>query len=186
VPNLSFGPPVVRDLRRGTKVPFDLHLMVENPETVIDDYLALAPTWLSVHWEAVTHLDRLSHRVRDAGVGFGVALNPATPVEWMGDILPLCDFVLLMSVNPGFAGQSFLPYVLDKARRLRGMIAERGTATQIEMDGGVATQNLEDVRDVGVDVAVIGSGIFAAANPLATLADLISRGGAQTGSVGSK
>jgi ribulose-phosphate 3-epimerase len=168
VPNLTFGPPVIAAMAAATRLPLDLHLMVERPGDLLDRYLELHPQWLSVHWEATTHADRLLRRVRDAGVGAGMALNPGTPISVLEDLLPALDFVLLMSVNPGFAGQPFLPYVLAKAQRLRAEIAERGLATRIEMDGGIAETNVRAVRDAGVDVAVVGSGIFAATEPVAT------------------
>jgi ribulose-phosphate 3-epimerase len=168
VPNLTFGPPVIAAMASATTVPLDLHLMVEDPGTLLDRYLELRPQWLSLHWEAAAHHDRLLRRVRAAGVGAGLALNPGTPLAMLEDLLPELDFVLLMSVNPGFAGQPFLPYVLDKARRLRAAIAERGLRVQIQMDGGIAERNIVAVRDAGVDVAVVGSGIFACADPAAT------------------
>jgi ribulose-phosphate 3-epimerase len=168
VPNLTFGPPVVAAMAAASSVPLDLHLMVEDPGRLLDRYLELRPQWLSFHWEAADHHDRLVRRVRDAGAGAGLALNPGTPVSVLEDLLPEIDFVLLMSVNPGFAGQPFLPYVLSKARRLRAEIAARGLRTQIEMDGGIAESNVAQVRDSGVDVAVVGSGIFGTAEPVAT------------------
>jgi ribulose-phosphate 3-epimerase len=168
VPNLTFGPPVIAAMAAATRLPLDLHLMVERPGELLDRYLELRPQWLSVHWEAATHHDRLLRRVRDAGVGAGLALNPGTPITVVEDLLPALDFVLLMSVNPGFAGQPFLPYVLGKARRLRSEIADRGLSAQVEMDGGIAEPNLVAVRDAGVDVAVVGSGIFGTAQPAAT------------------
>jgi ribulose-phosphate 3-epimerase len=168
VPNLTFGPPVIAAMAAATQLPLDLHLMVERPGELLDSYLELRPRWLSVHWEAATHHDRLLRRVRDAGVGAGLALNPGTPIAVVEELLPTLDFVLLMSVNPGFAGQPFLPYVLGKAHRLRSEIADRGLSTQVEMDGGIAEPNVVAVRDAGVDVAVVGSGIFGTAQPAAT------------------
>lgn len=182
VPNLSFGPPVVQGIdrhRRGR--PLDIHLMVENPSELMDSYLALQPHWISVHWEAETHIDRLIHVIKDAGVGAGIALNPATPIHVLDELLPELDFVLVMSVNPGFAGQPFVPYSLDKVRRLRAQIEERGLDVQIEIDGGVARPNVEEVRDAGADVAVVGSGIFGAPDPLSELQDLRRLSGATNG-----
>jgi ribulose-phosphate 3-epimerase len=169
VPNLSFGPPVIAAMARRTSLPLDLHLMVADPERLLDRYLELEPQWLSVHQEAVTHLDRLLRRIREAGVGAGVAVNPATPLSAIDEALWAADFVLLMSVNPGFAGQAFLPHVLDKARRLRARVAELDLAVAIEMDGGIAAANLTEVKAAGVDVAVVGSGIFATGDTAATL-----------------
>ena len=122
VPNLTFGIPVLEAVVRRTHLPVDVHLMVANPDRLLDDYLKVGAAMVSVHWETARHLDRTLNHIRDRGAKAGVVLNPATPVEVLSDILPSTDFVLLMSVNPGFAGQPFLPYVLDKARRLRGMI----------------------------------------------------------------
>jgi ribulose-phosphate 3-epimerase len=118
VPNLTFGIPVVAALARRTRLPLDVHLMVERPDALLDRYLEAGANRVAVHWEAAVHLDRLLRRTRDAGAAAGVAVNPAPPVELLGDALGALDFVLLMSVNPGFAGQAFLPHVLDKARRL--------------------------------------------------------------------
>ena len=122
VPNLTFGPPVIAALARRTELPLDVHLMVEAPERLLDAYLEAGAAWLSFHWEACVHADRLLARIRQAGARAGLVLNPATPVEVLTDVLPACDFVLLMSVNPGFAGQEFLPYVLDKVKRLHGRL----------------------------------------------------------------
>ncbi len=161
VPNLTFGIPVIRDLRKRTELPLDVHLMVSNPHRLLDDYLAAGAAHLTVHWEAAVHLDRLAGEIRKAGAKAGVALNPATPVELLADILPQIDQVLVMSVNPGFSGQKLIPYALDKARRLKRMIEERGLEVEIAMDGGIELDNLNDVAAAGVDVCVIGSAIFA-------------------------
>ena len=137
VPNLTIGPGVMRALRARTDLPLEVHLMVSNPDRLLDEYLESGAAWLSVHWEAAHHPDRTLARIRQAGAQAGVALNPATPVEMLVDILPAVDYVMLMSVNPGFAGQPFLPYVLDKARRLREMARHAETQLTIAMDGGV-------------------------------------------------
>ena len=122
VPNLTFGFPVIDALAERTDVPFDIHLMVERPGELMEHYLACKPHWVSFHWEAGGHADRLVHQIKDAGAGAGIALNPATPIDVLTDVLEELDFVLLMSVNPGFAGQPFVGYVLDKCRRLRAEI----------------------------------------------------------------
>lgn len=165
VPNLTFGAPVAKALARHTDLPLDVHLMVVEPDRLIDDFLAAGAGWVSVHWEAATHLDRSLHRIREAGARAGVVLNPATPVDVLTDILPETDFVLLMSVNPGFAGQPFLPYVVDKARRLRAEIRRRGLETRIAMDGGVGLDNVRRVVQAGVDVCIAGSAVFGAPDP---------------------
>jgi ribulose-phosphate 3-epimerase len=174
VPNLTFGPPVVEALARRTSLPLDVHLMVANPDRIVEATVQSAAL-ISVHWEAASHLDRLVRRIRDAGVQAGVALNPATPVEVLQDLLPELDYVVLMSVNPGFSGQELLPYVLDKARRLRRRIGDAGLDVRIEMDGGIGPANVADVGAAGVDIAVVGSGIFAATEPVRTMENLIRR-----------
>ena len=172
VPNLTFGIPVVQALRRRTALPLDVHLMVSNPDRLLDDYLAAGAARLAVHWEATPHLDRQLTRIRQAGARAGVALNPATPVEVLADALPQLDFVLLMSVNPGFSGQSFLPRALDKARRLRRMVQEAGLPVEIEMDGGIDRVNIAQVVAAGVEVCVAGSAVFAAPDPAARMSEL--------------
>src|SRR4029077_10017019 len=126
VPNLSFGIPALAALRRPTRLPLDVHLMVTEPDRLLGDYLAAGADRVAVHWEATTHLDRVLERIRNKGAKAGVAVNPATPVEILTDVLPRLDYVLLMSVNPGFSGQKFLPRALDKARRLAAMIPQAG------------------------------------------------------------
>jgi ribulose-phosphate 3-epimerase len=178
VPNLTFGAPVVRALAARSALPLDVHLMVEAPDRLLGEYLAVQPAYVAVHWEATLHLDRQLARIREAGAKAGVALNPATPVEALIDILGELDYVLLMSVNPGFAGQTFLPYVLDKARRLRHLAAERGRALEIEMDGGLGPGNVAAAVAAGVDIVVAGAAVFAAADPAMAMRDLRRRAGA--------
>jgi len=165
VPNLTFGIPVIRDLARATELPLDVHLMVTQPERLLDEYLDAGSHWLTVHWEAATHLDRIAARIREAGAKAGVALNPATPVDVLTDVLPSLDYVVLMSVNPGFAGQPFLPYVVEKARRLKSLIEDRSLHVKISMDGGVDATNIDRVVAAGVEICVAGSAIFGAESP---------------------
>lgn len=172
VPNLSFGIPVLAALRRRTRLPIDVHLMVEHPERLLDEYLKAGAASVAVHWEATPHLDRQLERIRKAGARAGVALNPSTPVEVLADTLQALDFVLLMSVNPGFSGQSFLPRTLDKIRRLRNCIGERGMAVEIEVDGGVDRSNMAEVVSAGADICVAGSAVFAAPDPVAAMSEL--------------
>ncbi len=169
VPNLTFGIPVLEALAARTRLPIDVHLMVSQPGRLLDAYLAAGPRWVSVHWEAATHLDRLLARIRAAGARAGVALNPATPVELLADALPGIDFVLLMSVNPGFGGQDFLPHVLAKAERLREIIVQRQLRVAIEMDGGIGHDNIRQVTAAGVDVCVAGSAVFQHDDPAAAM-----------------
>jgi ribulose-phosphate 3-epimerase len=175
VPNLSFGIPVLKAISARTRLPLDLHLMVANPDRLLDDYLAAGATRVIVHWEAAAHLDRLLERIRKAGAEAGVAVNPATPVEFLADALPRLDYVLVMSVNPGFSGQAFLPHALDKARRLKRMIEISGLPVEIEMDGGIDRDNIAQVAAAGVDVIVVGSAIFATGDPVATMSELRER-----------
>ena len=169
VPNLTLGPPVVAALARRTRLPLDVHLMVEHPERLLDEYVAAGSARLAVHYEAAGHLDRLLGAIRDRGVLAGVALNPATPVETLVDVLHRCDFVVLMSVNPGFSGQAFLPHVLDKARRLSALVAERRLEVPIEIDGGVSEANAAACARAGIRTLVAGSSVYASADPAAAI-----------------
>ena len=184
VPNLTFGVPVLAALDRRTDLPLDLHLMVEDPGRLLDEYLAAGADRVAVHWEATVHLDRELSRIRDAGAAAGVALNPATPVEVLRDALGALDFVLLMSVNPGFAGQRFLPYAVEKAERLRRLADEHrarsgGGRIEIEMDGGIGRGNIARLAAAGVDTAVAGSAVFGADDPAAEISRLRSAAGAR-------
>jgi ribulose-phosphate 3-epimerase len=167
VPNLTIGVPVVAALRRHTTLPLDVHLMVANPDRLLGDFLAAGADRISVHWEAATHLDRLLAQIREGGAMAGIAVNPATPIELLSDILPAADFVLLMSVNPGFGGQTFLPYVLDKARRLHSTIVARRLDVFLEIDGGIGPANIRSVAEAGVRTLVAGSAVFGTDDPVA-------------------
>jgi ribulose-phosphate 3-epimerase len=166
VPNLTFGVPMVAALARRTELPLDVHLMVTNPDRLLDDYLEAGASWVSVHAEVAPHLDRTLTRIREAGARAGVAVNPATPLASIEEAIEAADFVLLMSVNPGFAGQRMRPHVLDKARRLRAMIDQRGLAVDIQMDGGIGPENLSTVLAAGVDTCVMGSALFNSPDPV--------------------
>ena len=166
VPNLTIGPLVLAALKRRTSIPLDVHLMVANPDRLLAEYLSAGAARISVHYEAAIHLDRLLAAIRQGGARAGVALNPATPVELLADVLPAADFVLLMSVNPGFSGQPFLPYVLDKARRLQEMIVARQLGTTIEIDGGIGPSNIRAAVAAGVRTIVAGSAVFGAPDPV--------------------
>lgn len=160
VPNLTIGPPVVQALYAVTRLPLDVHLMVEAPDVLLPAFIDAGSAYLSVHVEACRHLHRTIQTIRDAGVRAGVVLNPATPLSLLHDILPELDMVLLMSVNPGFGGQSFLPATLEKIRDLRRTIAERDLQVLIEVDGGIKPSNAGTVRDAGADILVAGTAIF--------------------------
>ena len=172
VPNLTFGPPMVKALKQRTKLPLDVHLMVSNPERLLDDYLEAGAAWVSVHVEATAHLDRLLQRIRAAGAKAGAVLNPATPVTQLADCLPALDFVLVMSVNPGFAGQRFIPYALDKVRRLAALVREARLQVEIEIDGGIGLDNVADAVAAGAEICVAGSSVFAAPDPVARMREL--------------
>ncbi len=171
VPNLSYGPALVQALRRRyPRAALDVHLMVEPGEDFLDMFLAARPDYLTVHQESCRHLHRALTRVREAGVKPGVALNPATPVEMIEPVLPMCAVVLLMSVNPGFGGQSFIPEVCGKSVRLCRLREALGLDFLIEMDGGLGPGNVALARKSGADVAVMGSAVFGAPDPAAAAA----------------
>jgi ribulose-phosphate 3-epimerase len=166
VPNLTFGPPVIKSLRKalGEGPVFDAHLMISNAESCFQDYIDAGCNHLSVHVEAVTHLHRLVTAIRAAGAGVGVVLNPGTPVDAALEVLSELDLVLVMSVNPGFGGQSFIPAVEQKIRRLQqaieAQVSNGGRPVQIQIDGGVKAHNIAMLRDWGVSNCVVGSGLF--------------------------
>jgi ribulose-phosphate 3-epimerase len=165
VPNITLGPVVVEACRRATDLPLDVHLMVDGAERWLDAFVDAGASSVSVHVEAVPHLQRAVDHLRQRGARPGVALNPSTPIGTLDEILPEIDFVLVMSVNPGFAGQSFLPSTLDKMRRLRAEIARRRLDVRIHVDGGVNLSNLRTVVDAGADVVVVGAAAFAGGDP---------------------
>ena len=163
VPNITIGPLVVAACRRVTKLPLDVHLMIDNPEHYITEFAKAGSDYITVHVEAATHLHRLVQSIREhKGVRAGVSLNPATPLETLDVILGDIDMVLIMSVNPGFGGQSFIPAALDKVRRLRKTIDDRKLPVEINVDGGVKPENGKDVAAAGADILVAGSAVFGA------------------------
>ncbi len=183
VPNITIGPAVTAALRKVTQLPLDCHLMISEPDRYVEAFVEAGAEMVSVHVEAAVHLHRTVKRIQDAGAKAGVVLNPATPLSALEDILPEADFVLLMSVNPGFGGQKLIPSVLDKARRLRAWIERDGLDTRIEIDGGVTVDNLGEVAATGVDMIVTGSAVFGTDDPRATthkmvrtLAELVEDG----------
>jgi ribulose-phosphate 3-epimerase len=153
---------VVKAVRRATELPLDVHLMIENADRWVDAFADAGASWISVHVEAMPHLQRTIAHLRSRGVRPGVVLNPATPLSTLEEILPELDYVLVMSVNPGFGGQKFLPNSLGKIQRLRAMIEARGLSTQIEVDGGVDASNIRALREAGASVFVAGSAVFGA------------------------
>ena len=159
VPNITFGAPIIKSLRKDINMVFDAHLMITDPDKFIPDLVDAGCDIITVHQEACTHLHRTIQNIKSYNVKAGVVLNPATPVEMIKHILPDVDMVLLMSVNPGFGGQKFIPEVLEKVKTLRKMIDERGLDIEIEVDGGVNSQNIKSLVDAGADVLVAGSAI---------------------------
>lgn len=172
VPSISFGMPVIASLRSCTKKVFDVHMMVEEPGRYVDDMKKAGANLICVHAEACVHLDRTVNQIKEAGLKVGVALNPATPLSVLDYVLPELDMVLLMTVNPGFGGQKFIPYTLDKIRSLRAKCREMGLSTDIQVDGGVTTGNVRTLMEAGANIFVAGSAVFngdAAANTKAFL-----------------
>ena len=160
VPSISFGMPVLSSLRGYTKQVFDVHMMVEDPGRYIEDIKKAGADLITVHQEACIHLDRVINQIKAAGCKAGVALNPATPISTLECVLDQVDLILIMTVNPGFGGQKFIPYTLEKVRALRGLLQERGLDTDIEVDGGVTPDNVRALMDAGANVFVAGSAVF--------------------------
>jgi ribulose-phosphate 3-epimerase len=165
VPNITIGPPVVKSLRKATKLPLDCHLMIENPDEYIPAFAEAGANWVSVHYEACRHLHRTLQLIAHHGMQPAVVLNPATRVELIRDILPMLHHVLIMSVNPGFGGQEFIPFALDKIRRLVQLRQEMGLAFKIEVDGGVAHDTVAQVVQAGAELLVAGNAVFGAGHP---------------------
>ena len=160
VPNITFGPKMVGDINRITNLPLDVHLMITEPEKYVAQFAKNGADWISVHYETVKHLNRLVFQIKDLGCKAGVVINPATTIDLLDDILPFIDFVLIMSVNPGFGGQKFIYASLEKAKKLKEKITKINDKVIIEMDGGIGVDNLKLVKDAGVDVFVCGNSIF--------------------------
>ena len=169
VPNISFGAPLVRSLAGKAKLPFDVHLMVTDPVRYIGDYVTEGTEFIVVHAEATVHLDRTLRHIKSFGVGCGAALNPATPPETLDYVLEITDQVLVMSVNPGFGGQTFIPSSLEKLNALAKMREARGLAFKLAVDGGVDRSNIKDVIEAGADIIIVGSSILSAPDPEAEL-----------------
>ena len=172
VENLTIGPPVVESIRKATRLHLDVHLMIENPERYVTLFAKAGANSISVHYEAARHLDGVLGMIKKAGAMAGVVLNPATPVTVLEEIAEVADYVLLMSVNPGFGGQKLIPYVLEKARKLVSLRSERNLALRIEIDGGVHKDNLADVVRAGCDWIVTGSAIFHSPDPEAMMREM--------------
>ncbi len=160
VPNITFGPPVIKALRKTSKLFFDVHLMIERPERYISEFADAGADLLCIHAESTVHLERTLRVIHDAGMNTGLALNPATPLAVVDYLLPQLDMVLVMSVNPGFGGQSFIPFCKDKIATLAAMIRTKDLPTLIQVDGGVTLDNARELFDLGADVLVSGSAFF--------------------------
>jgi ribulose-phosphate 3-epimerase len=174
VPNITIGPPVVKSLRKVTKLPLDCHLMIENPDEYIPAFADAGADWVSVHCEATRHLHRSLTLIAENGMQAGVVINPATPVNLLRDILPLVHHVLVMSVNPGFGGQLFIPHSLDKIRQLRELRAELGLAYHIEVDGGIHIHTIGPVVEAGADHIVAGYAVFGKGDPAENTRELLA------------
>lgn len=172
VPNITLGMPVVAALRKETRLPLDCHLMIVEPASYAQDFIQAGADWVSVHLEADPHIHRTLSAIRSAGAKAGVVLNPGTPVETLTDLVGSFDFALLMSVNPGFGGQSFIPRVVDKVRRLDALRTERGMPFMIQVDGGVSQSNASELVRAGADVLVAGNAVFKAPNPIQAIRNL--------------
>jgi ribulose-phosphate 3-epimerase len=165
VPNITLGPFVVKAVRRATKLPIDAHLMIEDPDRYVGDFARAGADMLSVHPEATYHLHRTLNFIREAGCRAGVVLNPATPLAAVEEVIGDVDYVLLMSVNPGFGGQEFIASSVDKLRRLAALIRSRGARARIEIDGGIGPENAAEVAAAGAEILVAGSAVFGAPDP---------------------
>jgi len=169
VPNLTYGTKVIETVRRQTSLPLDVHLMVVEPESFFDDFAAAGASGMTIHAEATAHLHRQLNRIRELGCRAGVALNPATPLNAVCEIIPEMDLLLVMSVNPGFGGQEFIPYSIDKVRRARLMLDEADSQAALEVDGGIARDTIREMWSAGADTFVAGNAIFSAKDPQAEI-----------------
>lgn len=169
VPNITWGPKIVGDLRRLTDLPFDAHLMIVEPERYVDEFVAAGANIVTFHYEATPHAQRLLAHIRARGAKAGISICPQTPVAMLQDIVDDCDLILVMSVNPGFGGQSFIPRSIEKLREARALIDARSPACELEVDGGVGAHNIREVVDAGANVVVMGSSLFGTPRPGETL-----------------
>jgi len=170
VPNITWGQKIIKDLRKLTRLTFDVHLMIEEPERYVEKFAQAGADIISVHWEATVHANRLITDIKALGVRAGLAINPATSLHGLDQILPYIDLLVVMSVNPGFGGQSYVPTSTEKVKAARELIDRRGLSIEIEVDGGVTLDNIVDIARAGTDIAVMGAGIFATPDPVATIA----------------
>ena len=176
VPNITIGLPVLKSIRKATEMTIDAHLMIEEPSRYAVKFVEAGADMVSIHCEADVHLQRTLCAIREAGGQAGIAINPATPLAALEEALPFADFILLMSVNPGFGGQKFISTSIDKLRRLRRMIDERGLPTRIEIDGGIKADNIQKVVESGAEIIVAGSAVFGGGKPTEAVKELLNAG----------
>jgi ribulose-phosphate 3-epimerase len=174
VPNISFGMPVLKAIQKHATKPLDVHLMILEPEKYVEEFRKLGAEIISVHFEACPHLHRNIQQIKDLGCKAGVAINPHTPAEFLSDVIADIDLVCLMSVNPGFGAQRFIPSTFEKIRRLKSLIREKSSKTLIEIDGGVNMDNAAPLMEAGADVLVAGNFVFNSDNPIQTIHNLKS------------
>jgi len=173
VPNITVGPPVVRSLRKETELPLDVHLMIEKPDEFIPAFIEAGADWISVHQEVCRHLHRTLELIKREGALAGVVINPATPVDTLSEVLDIVDYVLVMSVNPGFGGQRFIPATLNKIRALQNLRTSRRAGFRIEVDGGVAADTVREVVRAGAEILVAGNAVFGKGNPAENARELL-------------
>jgi len=176
VPNITFGPFIVNAINKVSNTPLDVHLMIENPGDYIDAFIDAGADYLTVHVEATPHVHRVLQKIKARGIKAGVSLNPHTPLSMISELLDDIDLILIMSVNPGFGGQSFIPNTLDKLKRLQQLLKEKNaTHIEVEVDGGIKLDNIKEVSDAGCDIFVSGSGIFNAEDPKGMIGEMIKK-----------
>lgn len=175
VPNITLGPQLVRSLRKATKLPLDCHLMIEDPDFYIPAFADAGADWMSVHYEACRHLDRTLNLVKNHGCRVGVVINPATPVDFLLEVLDIVDYVLVMSVNPGFGAQPFIPHSLHKLSKLRSLREQRNLAYRIEVDGGIAVDTVGQVVRAGAEILVAGNAVFSHGDPMINAQTLLKK-----------
>ncbi len=175
VPNITIGPPVIRSIRKATRLPFDVHLMIENPERYIESFAAAGSDWITVHVEAAPHLNRTVHLIKELGVKAGVAMNPATSLTAVEEILPEVDLLLIMTVNPGFGGQKFIESMIPKIEKARQKLSDLPRPPLLEIDGGVTIDNIERIYAAGAEIFVAGSSIFTSRNYQAAIQKMKKR-----------
>jgi ribulose-phosphate 3-epimerase len=175
VPNITFGPTVLESVRKHTQLPFDAHLMISDADQYLEEFARVGCNWLSVHVEACPHIQRTLTRIRDLGMKAGVAINPGTSLFSLESVVKHCDFILVMSVNPGFGGQKFIAPMIDRVRELKKNLS--GTNVKIQMDGGIKLENIAEVAGAGVDIAVVGTGLFSSKDYSSQISKLRSAAG---------